>query len=74
MALSGLILGRSDYEGGTHNGGRRWLTAGVCVAPCRGVHCIVPKWMFNMSDTKPYTPLTMAGSSKPANVTLLTSL
>ena len=48
--------------------------AGICVASCRGVHCIIPKWMFNMTDKSPYTPLTMAGSSKPANVTLLTSL
>ena len=48
--------------------------SGLWGASCRGVHCIVPKWMFNMSDTSPYAPLTMAGTSKPANVTLLTSL
>ena len=40
----------------------------------RGVHCIVPKWMFNMSDTTPYAPKTFTGTSKPANVTMLTSL
>lgn len=32
------------------------------------------QWMFNMSDTSPFTPKVMAGTSKPANVTLLTSL
>ena len=37
------------------------------------MHCVIPKWMFANSTT-PYTPVTMAGSSKPANVTLLTSL
>ena len=46
---------------------------GIC-ASCRGVHCIVPKWMFNMSDTTPYRPLTVSGTSKPANVTMLTTL
>ncbi|KAK9815353.1 hypothetical protein WJX72_002191 [[Myrmecia] bisecta] len=38
-----------------------------------GIHCIIPKWMFANSTT-PFTPVTMAGSSKPADCTLLTSL
>lgn len=39
-----------------------------------GIHCIVPKWMFNMSDMTPYMPVVMPGTSKPANMTLQTTL
>jgi hypothetical protein len=39
-----------------------------------GIHCIVPKWMFNMSDMSPYAPTVFPGTSKAANVTMLTSL
>lgn len=39
-----------------------------------GMQTIIPKWMFNMSDTAPYTPKVMSGTSKPASTTLLTSL
>lgn len=39
-----------------------------------GIHVIVPKWMFNMTDMSPYMPNVMAGSSKPASMTLLTTL
>ncbi|BDA46692.1 probable formamidase C869.04 [Coccomyxa sp. Obi] len=39
-----------------------------------GIHCIVPKWMFNMSDMTPYSPVVMPGTSKPANMTLQTTL
>lgn len=39
-----------------------------------GIHVVIPKWMFNMSDKTPYSPTVMPGTSKPANMTLLTSL
>ena len=32
------------------------------------------QWMFNMTDTAPYTPKVMSGTSKVASTTLLTSL
>ncbi|KAK9815846.1 hypothetical protein WJX72_010706 [[Myrmecia] bisecta] len=38
-----------------------------------GIHCVIPKWMFANSTT-PYMPVTMAGTSKPADCKLLTTL
>ena len=51
-----------------------WLLVVQVVDGNWGVHCIVPKWMFNMSDMTPYSPLVMPGTSKPANMTLQTTL
>ncbi|KAK9837996.1 hypothetical protein WJX74_009260 [Apatococcus lobatus] len=38
-----------------------------------GIHAIIPKWPFS-NNSAPYSPAVFPGSSKPADVTLLTTL
>ena len=38
-----------------------------------GIHTVIPKWPFS-NTTEQFSPTTMAGTSKPAEVTLMTAL
>ncbi len=38
-----------------------------------GIHVIIPKWPFS-NDSSPYAPVVFPGSSKPADIYLLTAL